>query len=276
MRYNVAMEARTEQWLFGTVIAVLTIALLAFAWFRYARTPEPAATEPAAVPATDAGPSEEPASSPAPAAAPAEPLPPLSDSDGWAAVELGKVFDSGLAELLTNEAVIEKFVATVDNLPRDKLAERLRPVGKLPGSFTAVEAASADRYEFAADNERRYDYLVSQLTTTSTDDLLILYRRFYPLFQEAYVGLGYPDGDFHTRLLEVLEHLETTPEPARSPALVRPNVLYQYADADLEALSSGRKLLLRMGPTHRAAVREKLALLRDALGTTAPAPGEGA
>ncbi len=278
LRYNAPMQERTDQWLFGTVIAVLTIALLAFAWFRYARTPEPAATEPVVAPEADAGRSEEPASSPppAPTAAPAEPLPALADSDAWATIELGKVFDSGLEELLTNEAVIEKFVATVDNLPRDKLAERLRPVGKLPGSFTAVEADAADRYEFVADNERRYDYLVSLLTKTSTDELLVLYRRFYPLMQEAYVGLGYPDGDFHTRLLEVLEHLVTTPEPASSPALVRPHVLYQYADADLESLSSGQKALLRMGPAHRAVVREKLAELRDALGASAPAPGGGA
>jgi hypothetical protein len=56
---------------------------------------------------------------------------------------------------------------------------------------------------------------------------------------------------------------------------VRPHVLYQYADADLEALSSGQKILLRMGPQHRAAVRERLNELRDALGTTAPVPAGG-
>jgi hypothetical protein len=272
-----AMESRTEQWLFGGVIAVLAVALLAFAWFRYGRAPEPAEPETPPAPAADSSAGEAPASAPPAAAdvAPAEPLPPLSDSDPYVKLELDSLFGSGLEELLAKEAVIEKFVATVDNLPRDKLAERLRPVGKLSGSFTAVESTAADRYEFGPDNEQRYDYLVSLLTTTPTDDLVKLYGRFYPLFQEAYVGLGYPDGEFHARLLEVLDHLAATPEPEGSPALVRPHVLYQYADADLEALSSGQKILLRMGPQHRAAVRERLDELRDALGPSAPVPAGG-
>jgi hypothetical protein len=273
----VAMESRTEQWLFGGVIAVLAIALLTFAWFRYGRAPEPTEPETSPPPAADSGAGTEPASTPPPAAdaTPVEPLPSLSHSDPYVKVELDALFGSGLEELLAKEAIIEKFVATVDNLPRDKFAERLRPVGKLSGTFTAVESTAADHYEFAPDNERRYDYLVSLLTTTPTDDLVKMYGRFYPLLQEAYVGLGYPDGEFHVRLLEVLDHLSATPEPDGAPSLVRPHVLYQYADADLEALSSGQKILLRMGPQHRAAVRERLNELRDALGTTAPVPAGG-
>jgi len=41
---------------------------------------------------------------------------------------------------------------------------------------------------------------------------------------------------------------------------VRPHVLYEFADAELEALSSGQKLLLRMGPENGKTVKQ---ILRD-------------
>jgi len=54
---------------------------------------------------------------------------------------------------------------------------------------------------------------------------------------------------------------------------VRPHVLYEYADPELEALSAGQKLLIRIGPAHRAVVRDFLEDLRDRItaGLT-PAP----
>jgi hypothetical protein len=42
-------------------------------------------------------------------------------------------------------------------------------------------------------------------------------------------------------------------------------VFYQYADPQLEALSAGQKLLLRMGPDNSAVIRKKLAELRKEL-----------
>jgi len=44
--------------------------------------------------------------------------------------------------------------------------------------------------------------------------------------------------------------------------LVRPHVLYEFADADLAALSSGQKLLLRMGRDHTATIKRVLSDLR--------------
>jgi hypothetical protein len=47
---------------------------------------------------------------------------------------------------------------------------------------------------------------------------------------------------------------------------VQPSVLYKYADPKLESLSSGQKLLIRMGPENETAVKAKLRELRAALG----------
>ncbi|MCH8059896.1 MAG: DUF3014 domain-containing protein, partial [Proteobacteria bacterium] len=44
--------------------------------------------------------------------------------------------------------------------------------------------------------------------------------------------------------------------------LVRPHVLYEFSDPELEALSSGQKLLLRMGRDHAAQVQQTLRQIR--------------
>jgi hypothetical protein len=62
--------------------------------------------------------------------------------------------------------------------------------------------------------------------------------------------------------VEVIDHLLTTPEPTDPIRLLRPHVLYEFADPDLAALSSGQKLLIRMGPDHMATIKQILSGLR--------------
>ena len=45
--------------------------------------------------------------------------------------------------------------------------------------------------------------------------------------------------------------------------LTRPNVLYEFADPDLESLSAGQKLLLRIGPDNAATIKHTLEQLRS-------------
>jgi hypothetical protein len=100
------------------------------------------------------------------------------------------------------------------------------------------------------------------------DQMVELYRRYYPLFQAAYEGLGYPNGYFNDRLVEVLDHLMATPDIRGDIVLVRPNVLYEYADEKLARLSSGQKLLIRIGPAHREAVLQVIRVFRDKVAFT--------
>lgn len=191
------------------------------------------------------------------------PLPPLDDSDAYFRLELVEIFGKQLDELLTNEALIEKFVATIDSLPRKHVAERIRPVGRLQGTFHAGRGTDAGAYLLSEENFDRYRFLVDVFVFADADAVVEAYRRYYPLFQEAYVGLGYPDAYFNDRVVEVIDHLLATPEPEGPIALVRPHVLYEYADPRLEALSSGQKLLLRMGEENAARAKKSLAALRS-------------
>ena len=53
-----------------------------------------------------------------------------------------------------------------------------------------------------------------------------------------------------------------TPQVTELVTLVRPHVLYEFEDPDLQKRSSGQKLLLRMGPDNAAMIKMKLTELR--------------
>jgi hypothetical protein len=185
-------------------------------------------------------------------------LPPLDDSDSYFLLALVDIFGSAVEPVLVNEALIDNFVATIDNLTRSHVAEKIRPVGRLTQSLIADAADDKGLYYLNPDSYERYDLLVNLAVSADLEVVAETYRRFYPLFQESYVRLGYPDAYFNDRAVEVIDHLLLTPEPTDPIRLVRPHVLYEFADPELEALSSGQKLLLRMGGENTA--KTKLAL----------------
>ena len=62
---------------------------------------------------------------------------------------------------------------------------------------------------------------------------------------------------------------EATPELPAAPALSLASGTYRLTDPDLEALSAGRKALLRMGPDNARRVKAVLARFRDELSADA-------
>lgn len=192
------------------------------------------------------------------------PLPPLDDSDAYFLLEIGTTFGPAIESLLKRDAVIDRLVTSVDNLSRGTLAERIRPVGRLGDAF-ATDTDGDDAILLGISSYMRYDALVAQLYYADLDAAYEMYQRYYPLFQKSYERLGYPDAYFNDRFVEVIDHLLTAPQPEAPIYLVRPNVLYEFADPELEALSSGRKLLLRMGPDNAATLQRMLEKLRSRL-----------
>ena len=189
-------------------------------------------------------------------------LPPLDESDSYFALALIDIFGRDLEALLGDEGLIDKSVASIDNLTRSHVAEKIRPVGRVSGTFVAAAAGTNGPYYLSPDNYGRYDSLVNMVAGADLDELVATYRRFYPLIQEAYVRLGYPEAYFNDRAVAVIDHLLETPVPEEPIQLVRPHVLYEFADPKLEALSSGQKLLIRMGGDHAARIKSVLEKLK--------------
>ncbi len=114
-------------------------------------------------------------------------------------------------------------------------------------------------------NFQRYDPQVEMFEALDTQELISLYRDYAPLSQQAYSELGYPDGDFNARLIEVIDSLLSTPEIREPPLLIKPEAFYLFTNPDLEALTAGQKVLIRMGPMNAQRVKVKLREIRAAL-----------
>ena len=234
--------------------------------------PTPPQTSKAPPPVQPPEPSPDTAGS-APEPAPPEPaLPALGASDGLAQQALQESFTAADALSLFNlDGVIRRLVVTVDNLPRPQLPDKRLVVETARGPFL-VTGDGEDEYFIHPDNHRRYTPYVRLLESLDTDTFARLYVRYYPLLQAAYTELGYPDAYVNDRLVAVIDHLLATPEVQRPVRLVRPHVLYKYADPQLEALSAGQKALIRMGPDNAGRVRAKLRELRTRLVELAEVP----
>lgn len=189
-----------------------------------------------------------------------QPLPALGDSDPVMQESLTGTLGRSLEALLVPKDIIRHIVVTTDNLTRKKTAAQLRPLQPTSGQLAV--AGADDQVTLSQDNFARYEPIMRIVKNADVKQLAAIYKRFYPLFQQAYVELGYPQGYFNDRLIAVIDHLLETPEVQGPIELVQPGVFYQFADPALEERSSGQKLLIRMGSDHAAAIKLKLRELR--------------
>jgi hypothetical protein len=188
--------------------------------------------------------------------------------------------EAALAALFGRKAVLSmfqlqdfprRFVATVDNLGRTHAPASVWPINPAGGRFIVERQGDAE--VISADNGLRYTPDVLLLEAVDLRQAVALYARLYPQLQQAYEDIGYPNRYFNDRLVDVIDQLLATPEVS-GPLKVhlpeikgpvrpeRPWVLYEFDDPALQALSSGQKTLLRMGPVNQRRIKAKLAEIR--------------
>lgn len=279
-----------ESSIWTVVLVVVVILAAAFAWWRWSLQKEP----PPAPPAASAPPPQDrPADIPRAAvatgpqnlvdalAAPEAALPPLNDADSRVTAALDDlVGKKSVGAFLEPSGFVRRFVATVDNLPRAQATSRLWPVQRAPKSFEVQ--GTGELKTIGADNASRYTPFVLFVESVDSARAAALYARLYPLFQQAYEELGYPNRYFNDRLVAVIDHLLQAPEtegavPVKltevkgEMAAERPWISYEFADPKLESLSAGQKMLVRMGPVNERRLKAKLKELRAQVATGAVA-----
>jgi hypothetical protein len=193
-----------------------------------------------------------------------KPLPALMVSDTTMQNTLADLFGpASLGKVFYEDAIIHRFVTTVDNLPRKTVPSRNLPVKPIAGPL--VTSAKHDNVSISADNASRYTPYVQMAESIDAKNLVSAYVHFYPLIQQDYRDLGYPKGYFNDRLIEAIDDLLAAPELTDPLQVVQPKVLYQYADPELEARSAGQKIMIRMGNENAAKVKAKLQEIRREL-----------
>ena len=194
----------------------------------------------------------------------ATPLPELDKSDPVMRADAANLLGrKAFAELVYPEHLIRRIVATVDNLPRSTAPGRMMPVQPVAGGF--ITGGTGDELTIGPKNASRYGTFVKTFTAMHTQTFVRLYVERYPLFQRAYEELGYPGKYFNDRLIEAIDDMLAAPEVRGPIALVQPKALYQFADPELEKLSAGQKIMIRVGPDNAAKVKAKLRQIRAEL-----------
>jgi hypothetical protein len=196
--------------------------------------------------------------------APTDRAPTLGESDALLRAALAVMSGAtGFERLFHPDEIVRRFVATVDNLPRKAVAAQVMAARPVPGLLLAT--STDGRLAISSENAGRYTPYVRLADSVDAKALVALYVRFYPLFQGAYQDLGYPSGYFNDRLIDVIDNLLATPQLSGSATLVQPHVLYEFENADLESLSAGQKIMLRMGGDNASRVKAKLREVRRLL-----------
>ena len=264
-------DLRPERSPYAWPAAALAVALFAalagaFYWFAREQETPPAPAAPARAPA-------EPAPQPGPPPAiryplalpePAKSLPTLENSDSMVREALADLIGGkAFADFIVPTGLIRRIVATVDNLPRSAAPRRTFPLNSVPGAFGA--AGSGGDLAIGPANAARYAPYLRALEPLDARALVQSYVQLYPLFQRAYEELGFPGKHFNDRLVEAIDDLLAAPEIDAPMKLLRPKVLYEFADPHLETRSAGQKILVRMGKDNASRVKAKLREIRREL-----------
>jgi hypothetical protein len=274
----------------GTIVVIALLALAAafLGWRWYQQQ----LTTPVEPPPVAAAPNDGLAPAPLPAPAPEslEPqnpidaialpdagLPTVSDSDTRLMKALVDLIGSqNVAGFLQFDGIVRRFVATVDNLSRERAPASAWPVQPTKQRFTTE--GRGERQTIAASNAARYNAIALFAESVDPGKAAKTYARLYPLFQQAYEELGYPGHYFNDRLIAVIDHLLQAPEPS-GPVQVRlvevkgsvpsqrPWVRYEYVDPQLESLSSGQKILVRVGLENERKLKASLRGFREQIAT---------
>ena len=192
------------------------------------------------------------------------PLPPLGESDSFMLEALaGLMGKESLLKIFRVEQLIHNIVVTIDNLPNQSLPVNTMPVTPAPGNF--VISVADGEMSMSPKNTARYTPYMRLAGVASTQKLVELYTRLYPLFQQSYEELGYPNKYFNDRLIEVIDNLLAAPDIKEPVKLVQPKIVYVYADLDLEGRSIGQRILMRIGSDNEAKVKTKLREIRQEL-----------
>ncbi len=237
--------------------ALIVLFIAGGAWWMSRRPPVAANVSPRAVTATEA-PIDRPAEPPP------GPLPPLAQMDE---------FLRPLLRALSSRPELARWLATDDLVRQLAMAIDQAAAGGSPARDFKVIAPQAPfttagretQRTIDAASYRRYDVLVGTVTSIDASALAKVYRRIRPRLNEAYKGLGHPEGDVDRAIANALDILLATPVVKGPVAVVPKGGAWAYADPELEALLPTQKQLLRMGPAHTESILVWLRALQDAI-----------
>lgn len=193
-----------------------------------------------------------------------EVLPGLNNSDAFVAQRLAAMErGASLLRLMVSDELIRKFVVFAQNISEGDLPQLEYPLRRVRPEFS-VREVDENLYELDPASYRRYDTLIDTLVAIDPQEAMRLYRTLRPLFQEAYRELGFT-GSFDEVLVQAIDEILEARTAEGPFQLIKPSVMYLFADSQIEDFSPVEKQLLRMGPENAAKLKGRLPAYRERL-----------
>ena len=169
--------------------------------------------------------------------------------------------DSLLGELvgaLSRHPALARLLATQDLVRATTLAVVQIGQGRTPASplktlrpATRVQILGTSVGRIDPQSYIRWDNGVSALLSVAPGDAAQLYVNVKPLFDQAYIELGHPGGDFDTAIVAAIEMLADTPALPDDSQLLRRTNYFEHDDPVLRSLPPVQKQFLLTGPENR-------------------------
>lgn len=287
-----------KNWVIAAILIVLAAA--GYFYFDANRQAEPAAVVSSDIPDPEPEPEPKPSNEPDPVpseqsseqstigqldpAITAEtemdeiPLPMLSESDPLVLENLNEMLGSpAVIRYVVSDNVISRIVATVDTLGTRQIPAVVQVINGPATAFAATPDSQPDRIISNEEGDsipqfiinpatyERYTPYVELFEAVDSAQWVNLYRQYEPLLLEAYRQMGYSEGSFNERLLVIIDELLATPTASDPVHLNKPEAYYFFTDPELEALTAGQKIMLRMGSGNAARVKVKMEEIRKLL-----------
>lgn len=249
------------------LIAVVAIAIGVIAWAMWPRDPAPV-PESAPVDSAPPPPAREtvrPAEVPPPAQArpespPVEPVPELQQSDPYVRERLEPM---ELPESWLGQGeYVRRLMVLAENATRGDYPRRQLGFLAPKGAFKVTE--NGDRTFVDPAGYDRYDSYVDELEEVDPQQLAGLLGTIEPLMETSLleIGVDAPPGDV---LAGAMREVMAVPVLDDDVELVQPNVMYQFADPELESLPPLQKQILRMGPENVRRLQAYVERLAEAM-----------
>ena len=201
----------------------------------------------------------------APVAEAAVDLPRLNDSDSFVAEKISELSSgTSLLGYLVDEQLVRRAVVLVENISRGQYPQTALPYKPIVEEMQ-VSSDDGRLFTMEAASYTRFDAAVAAFVALDTEQTVGLYRLLSPLLQHAYAEIGFRDAEFEQALIKAIDAVLSAPEIEGPFQLVKPSVMYLYADTRLEELANMNKQLIRLGPKNSARLKAKLREFKQAL-----------
>ncbi|CAN0536479.1 unnamed protein product, partial [Scytosiphon promiscuus] len=171
-------------------------------------------------------------------------LPSLNDSDSFVFERL-RALSNGAAviSMLADEQLVRSIVVYVDNISRGEFPQTGLPYKRLQQEMP-VRNIDENLFVMEASAHERFDQIIDTFVAVDTAQAMALYRTLQPLFQQAYAEIGYRNVDFSDTLRTAINTVLRSPTREGPFQLVKPSVMYLFADANIENMAEVQKQLI--------------------------------